>query len=77
MGEPPGTYIICDVCFWEEDDVQFVDPTYEGGANKQSLNEARRNFLAIGAMSEEFLKHVRAPRPDEVRETRACSDPIS
>ncbi len=35
--EPPGTYDICEICFWEDDPVQFVDPDYEGGANTPSL----------------------------------------
>jgi hypothetical protein len=34
--EPPGTSIICGVCFWEDDGVQFRDPDYEGGARDQS-----------------------------------------
>ena len=39
--EPPGTFQICSVCGWEDDNVQFNDPQFEGGANAKSLNEAR------------------------------------
>ena len=46
--KPPGTFDICEVCFWEDDNVQFGDPNYEGGANKESLNQARENFAKIG-----------------------------
>ncbi|EIQ00556.1 hypothetical protein OpiT1DRAFT_05102 [Opitutaceae bacterium TAV1] len=42
----PGAYEICDVCDWEDDPVQSTDPDYAGGANKQSLNEARKAWLA-------------------------------
>ncbi|SCP95809.1 CPCC family cysteine-rich protein [Anaerobium acetethylicum] len=42
--EPPGTYEICMVCEWEDDRSQFLDPDYRGGANRLSLNEARRNY---------------------------------
>ena len=37
-----GVYEICDVCGWEDDPVQSANPNYAGGANKQSLNEARK-----------------------------------
>ena len=36
-----GAYEICDVCGWEDDPVQSADPEFEGGANNESLNEAR------------------------------------
>lgn len=38
---PPGTYAICPECGWEDDYVQFVDPESRGGANRESLVEAR------------------------------------
>lgn len=63
--EPPGTYAICPVCFWEDDPAQFRDPSYKGGANKEALVEAKRNFKKFGAISDEFLKHVRPPKMNE------------
>jgi hypothetical protein len=44
---PPGTYEICRVCGWEDDLVQFRDPDYRGGANSESLNEARAEFARM------------------------------
>jgi len=41
----PGEYEICDVCGWEDDPVQSADPNYAGGANKLSLNQARKEWL--------------------------------
>ncbi len=38
--EPPGTYEICNICYWEDDEVQFNDPDFEGGANEVSLRQA-------------------------------------
>lgn len=64
--EPPGTYEICDVCFWEDDYVQFKDESYRGGANDMSLEEARRNFKELGAKSREHVKLVRDPSPEEI-----------
>lgn len=44
--EERGGYEICGVCGWEDDFVQFRDPGYRGGANSESLDEARAAFLA-------------------------------
>ena len=60
-----GDYEICKVCFWEDDNVQFEDPDFRGGANVVSLNEGRNNFLAFGASQEQFRNNVRPSRPDE------------
>jgi len=35
---------ICDVCGWEDDDLQFDDPDFEGGANEMSLNQAKEAY---------------------------------
>jgi hypothetical protein len=67
IGElPPGTFEICVVCGWEDDEVQFDHPDSSGGANKVSLNEARANFKKFGACDKGWLKNVRPPRPDEI-----------
>lgn len=42
---PPGTYQICPICHWEDDDAQFMNPDYRGGANKRSLNEAKKKYF--------------------------------
>jgi hypothetical protein len=64
--EPPGTFEICPVCGWEDDEVQFRDPTYEGGANAISLDQARKNFAAIGAIDEQSRGSVRKPVSEEI-----------
>lgn len=43
--EPPGTFDICSICFWEDDNVQFDDPDYEVGANEESLRQYQKVFL--------------------------------
>lgn len=63
--EPPGTFEICPVCYWEDDNVQFEDPNFEGGANEVSLSIARVNFRIIGAISDDFLDYVRKPLEGE------------
>ena len=42
--EPPGSYVICMVCGWEDDAVQLANPYTRGGANSNSLAEAQENF---------------------------------
>jgi hypothetical protein len=50
------TFEICTVCNWEDDDVQFNNPDFPGGANEACLNEARINFKIFGTSSRKFLK---------------------
>jgi len=59
--EPPGTFEICSVCYWEDDNVQFDDLDYAGGANGISLNQARRNYREMGVISKEYLERIRKP----------------
>lgn len=65
--EPPGTFAICDICFWEDDYVQFHHPDSDVGANKVSLNQARQNFEEFGACTEKMLEYTRDPAEDEER----------
>ncbi len=37
-------FAICNNCGWESDPIQEDNPDYKGGANKMSLNEARKAF---------------------------------
>ena len=42
--EPPGTFLLCEVCNWEDDSVQFIDPDFEGGANTNSLRQSQQKY---------------------------------
>ena len=64
--EPPGTYQICPVCAWEDDLVQFDDPGFEGGANTESLREAKQNFMLFGASNKHLQANVRGPSSEEI-----------
>ncbi len=39
--ESDNDFDVCEICGWENDGVQLDDPEYSGGANHESLNEAR------------------------------------
>lgn len=44
LEKPTGTHQICPICKCEDDEIQYYNPDYKGGANKESLNEARRIY---------------------------------
>lgn len=60
-----NTFQICPVCYWEDDGVQMLDPTYIGGANAVSLMQAKENFKKIGAVEQRFIYLVRRPLEEE------------
>ena len=62
----PGSFLICDICRWEDDDLQFSRPDYQGGANKVSLNEARENFLRLGVSDPSRRGRERPPTEQEI-----------
>lgn len=64
---PTGTYNICKVCFWEDDQIQFDDPNYEGGANRVSLIQGQQNFEKYGACEKEMVKNVTRPTKQNIR----------
>jgi len=66
--EPPGSYAICPICFWEDDHVQLRFPTLEGGANKLSLIQSQKNFVEFGACEKRFQRDVRKPKKTDLRD---------
>ena len=67
---PPGTYLICPICCWEDNG----EPTDEwdywwSTSNKEvSLERAQTNFLEFGACDLEWLDYVRPPTGDDIRD---------
>lgn len=67
LEEPANnTFSICPVCSWEDDELQNRNPNLVGGANEESLNEARRNFKEFKASAQRFIGEVRPPFPEEI-----------
>ena len=60
FSEEPGSYEICPVCFWEDDNTQLRYPM-EKGANKVSLAEAQVNYENCGASDMDMKIFVRPP----------------
>ena len=42
-----GKYEICNICYWEDDPVQFNDHDYEGGANEAFVKASTEKFHCI------------------------------
>src|ERR1051326_3854472 len=56
-----GTYLICPVCFWEDDGLDLDDLDTWSGPNHITLRQARANFLKLGACDSRILQHVLPP----------------
>ena len=65
LSDNQGNYEICPVCYWEDDPIQAEDEELEGGANKVSLAQARKNFIRFGACEETLLIYTRKPFEEE------------
>ena len=65
----PGSYFICAECGWEDDNLQYYDPGYEGGANDVSLNQARENYklYKIADPKKETADHPDAHIPAKLK----------
>jgi hypothetical protein len=64
MGGPAGgTFVICPVCRWEDDNVQLADPNFWGGANALSLVEHQSQVLEQYPLSiQEYKGFERDPQ---------------
>lgn len=53
-----NNYDICEICNWENDPYQLKNPDYHGGANRISLNLARKNYRKYKNIVGKPLKNV-------------------
>jgi hypothetical protein len=65
--EPPGSYDICPICFWEDDLSQLRFPM-TGGANHVSLIEGQHNFARYGVCEKRFQSKVRVATASDIRD---------
>ncbi|WP_232726133.1 CPCC family cysteine-rich protein [Bacillus sp. FJAT-42315] len=57
-----------EICFWEDDIVQFNDSDYEGGANEVSLRQAPKNFNKLGACEKVCIQSVRKNNEQDIKD---------
>jgi len=64
-GKQPGTFEICEVCYWEDDPLQYANQEESRGSNGVSLMQGRKNFSTFGACEERYKAAVRKPLAHE------------
>lgn len=53
-----NNYLICPICFWEEDGIDVDRLDIPSGPNHMTLREGRANFQRIGACDQKMLENV-------------------
>ena len=54
-----GTYLICPICFWEDDGQDIDELDERSGPNHGiTLREGRQNFQEYGVCEKEMIKYV-------------------
>ena len=53
-----AAYIICEICFWEDDGIDIDRIDAISGPNHMTLKQGRNNFKEFGACDFEMLKNV-------------------
>lgn len=61
-----GSFEICPICLWEDDEIALEQPDTVCGPNPVSLNQARQNYKRMKASSAGAAKYVRPPTRDEL-----------
>ena len=60
---------ICEICCWQDDPNQFLQPDSEVGANSGiSLRQAQKNFIVYGACDECSIDDARKPNEKDVKD---------
>ncbi len=58
---------ICQICYWEDDPLQFKDPELEFSCNFVSLVQAQKNFDEIGVSVADMKRYCRKITPNDKR----------
>ncbi|MGQ1783745.1 MULTISPECIES: CPCC family cysteine-rich protein [unclassified Saccharicrinis] len=58
---------ICQICYWEDDPLQFNDPNLQYSCNLVSLAQAQKNFDEIGVSFHDMKMYCRNITPEDKR----------
>lgn len=72
--KPGGTFFICPVCFWEDDDSSIEDENTVYDINKVSLVQARWNYIQFKACRKDMIEYVREPEAYEYPEMKVNNE---
>ncbi len=53
-----GSYLICPICFWEDEGQDIYELDSYSGPNHMCLREGRINFNKYGACDKDMVKNV-------------------
>ena len=53
-----GQYLICPICFWEDEGLDIDTPDEYSGPNHGTLRKARKNFEEFGACDKQMVVNV-------------------
>ena len=53
-----GNYLICPICFWEDEGGDINELDFHSGPNHMTLRQGRENFKKYGACEEAMVKNV-------------------
>jgi hypothetical protein len=70
FAEGPGSFEICDICFWQDDLIDLEEMYEPWGPNRVSLEDGQKNFADFGATEKRFLEHVRSVNTNDVKEPK-------
>ena len=55
---------ICPVCFWENDEVQYKETDFYGGANNLSLNDYKKRWNKLSNIMPKLINKYKASKTD-------------
>ena len=53
-----GNYLICPICFWEDDGLDVDQLDEHSAPNKITLREGRANYAKLGVCDERMISNV-------------------
>lgn len=69
FNHPPGSYDICPICLWEDDEVQLRQEWWDQGGANPPLRLCQANYVKFGVCKPQLASCVRPPTAEDERDT--------